>query len=81
MIWAGQIAFGCSWIAFRGQTAENTMHAHAALQLTLAHDDEAATPTRSRVMEPTSLRPPSVEKEAQPLIVMTTALAIIAFAK
>jgi AraC family transcriptional regulator of arabinose operon len=36
MKWAGNLEFGSSWVAFRGQTADNSTHAHAALQVTLS---------------------------------------------
>ena len=38
MNWSGKLEFGSAWVAFRGRSAENSMHAHAALQLTLASD-------------------------------------------
>ncbi|MES3022943.1 MAG: helix-turn-helix domain-containing protein [Pseudomonadota bacterium] len=38
MSWAGILEFGSSWVAFRGRAADNTTHAHAALQLTLSAD-------------------------------------------
>ena len=38
MAWAGQLEFGSAWVAFRGRSADNSMHAHAALQVTLAAD-------------------------------------------
>lgn len=31
--WQGEYCFGETWIAFRGMSAENNLHAHAALQL------------------------------------------------
>lgn len=33
MSWAGEIVFGPSWAIFRGQAADNTPHAHAAIQI------------------------------------------------
>lgn len=40
MTWVGQLEFGHSWIAFRGRPADNTTHAHPALQVTLATDGQ-----------------------------------------
>lgn len=36
MNWSGSIHLGASWAAFRGRTASNSVHAHAAMQLTFA---------------------------------------------
>ena len=33
--WQGEYCFGETWIAFRGMSAENNLHAHAALQALL----------------------------------------------
>ena len=33
MSWAGEIVFGPSWAVFRGHAADNTPHAHAAIQI------------------------------------------------
>lgn len=33
MSWTGELVFGDSWAIFRGQAADNTPHAHAAIQL------------------------------------------------
>lgn len=33
--WDGEHAFGEGWFAFRGQVADNAVHAHAAMQLTV----------------------------------------------
>jgi AraC-like DNA-binding protein len=35
MTWAGDFAFGESWAAYRGMAADNTLHAHAAIQVVL----------------------------------------------
>ncbi|PWF46038.1 helix-turn-helix domain-containing protein [Massilia glaciei] len=40
MSWTGKLEFGSSWVAFRGRAADNTTHAHAALQLTLSADGQ-----------------------------------------
>lgn len=34
--WEGEHAFGPGWFAFRGRVADNTLHSHAAIQLTTA---------------------------------------------
>ena len=36
MTWQGEYAFGPVWAAFRGETAENRPHAHAAIQVVTA---------------------------------------------
>ena len=36
MTWEGAFVFGDSWAAYRGTAADNTLHAHAAVQLVLA---------------------------------------------
>lgn len=36
MRWQGEFAFGEAWLAFRGASADNRRHAHAALQLVAA---------------------------------------------
>ncbi len=38
MRWSGEFAFGEVWVAFRGASAENRMHAHAALQVVVSSD-------------------------------------------
>jgi AraC-like DNA-binding protein len=38
MRWSGEFAFGEVWVAFRGASAENRMHAHAALQVVASSD-------------------------------------------
>lgn len=38
MQWAGDVVFGDAWAAYRGSAAENSLHAHAALQLALGRD-------------------------------------------
>ncbi len=38
MKWSGEFAFGEVWVAFRGASAENRMHAHAALQVVASAD-------------------------------------------
>lgn len=35
MTWQGEYAFGPVWAAFRGGTAENRLHAHAAIQVVI----------------------------------------------
>jgi AraC-like DNA-binding protein len=40
MTWSGEFVFGAAWAAFRGQAADNSLHSHAALQLTLAEGEE-----------------------------------------
>lgn len=35
--WDGAFAFGHSMVVFRGRTADNTLHAHASVQLSIAH--------------------------------------------
>jgi AraC-like DNA-binding protein len=39
MRWSGEFAFGEVWVAFRGASAENRMHAHAALQVVASSDE------------------------------------------
>lgn len=41
MNWGGQFVFGDCTAAYRGPAADNTPHAHAAIQVVLAHHDEA----------------------------------------
>jgi AraC-like DNA-binding protein len=36
MSWNGEVFFGSSWAAFRGQASSNSFHAHAAIQLTIS---------------------------------------------
>ncbi len=53
MRWSGEFAFGEVWVAFRGASAENRMHAHAALQVVASADgltlvDEDGTEHRGR---------------------------------
>lgn len=38
MRWSGEFAFGEVWVAFRGGSAENRMHAHAAVQVAASAD-------------------------------------------
>lgn len=38
--WAGELVFGESWAVFRGQAADNTPHAHAAIQLVFGEVDD-----------------------------------------
>lgn len=35
-MWSGTLRFGESWAVFRGEAADNTPHAHAAIQIALA---------------------------------------------
>lgn len=42
MDWSGDVAFGDAWAAYRGAAAENSVHAHAALQLALGKDCEVS---------------------------------------
>jgi hypothetical protein len=37
--WVGEFCFGESWAIFRGLSADNTLHEHAAIQLVFAEDD------------------------------------------
>lgn len=37
MNWAGQLLFGESWALYRGLSAHNTLHEHAAIQIVFAH--------------------------------------------
>lgn len=39
MDWAGEFVFGRAWAAFRGRAADNTSHAHATVQVAIAHDE------------------------------------------
>lgn len=41
MSWAGEFVFGESAAAYRGPSADNTFHAHAAIQLVLAETGQA----------------------------------------
>lgn len=45
MAWTGDFVFGRGWAAFRGRSADNSFHAHATVQLTLAGQDEVAIRT------------------------------------
>ncbi|MBJ7411251.1 MAG: helix-turn-helix transcriptional regulator [Phenylobacterium sp.] len=38
MSWDGGFVFGAAWAAYRGSSADNTLHAHAALQLAFGLD-------------------------------------------
>jgi AraC-like DNA-binding protein len=38
--WAGQFLFGRGWAVFRGQSADNSLHAHATVQLMLAGEGD-----------------------------------------
>ncbi|MBX9945990.1 MAG: AraC family transcriptional regulator [Reyranella sp.] len=40
--WSGDFVFGEAWAAYRGSTAENSLHSHAALQLALGGDREVS---------------------------------------
>ncbi|MBP7703692.1 MAG: helix-turn-helix transcriptional regulator [Caulobacter sp.] len=40
MSWDGGFVFGAAWAAYRGPSAENSLHAHVALQLAFGLDDE-----------------------------------------
>lgn len=40
MSWAGELVFGPSWAIFSGQAADNTPHAHAAIQIAFGDDSE-----------------------------------------
>jgi AraC-like DNA-binding protein len=42
MSWQGEFHFGDWWGAFRGGAGDNQPHAHATLQITLAHQDDVA---------------------------------------
>jgi AraC-like DNA-binding protein len=42
MNWAGTLATGSGWFSFRGDCADNSMHAHATLQVTFAHTETVA---------------------------------------
>ena len=42
MRWTGAFFFGDCWAAYRGPAADNTPHAHAALQVTLGVDRDVA---------------------------------------
>lgn len=42
MSWEGELVFGSSWAIFRGQAADNTPHAHAAIQIVLGDDGDVA---------------------------------------
>jgi AraC-like DNA-binding protein len=35
--WNGEFFFGDFWAAFRGETGDNSLHAHATLQIVIAH--------------------------------------------
>lgn len=41
MIWSGQFLFGESWACYRGISAHNTLHEHAAIQIVFAHSGDA----------------------------------------
>ena len=41
-MWSGEFVFGPAWAAFRGQAADNSLHAHAAVQLTVAESEDAS---------------------------------------
>lgn len=41
MSWRGEFYFGDFWAAFRGGTQDNSLHAHAAIQICLSTDDTA----------------------------------------
>ena len=45
MVWRGEFCFGETWAAYRGPTAENTLHAHAAFQIVVGHGKEPAVVT------------------------------------
>jgi AraC family transcriptional regulator of arabinose operon len=43
MHWQGEFAFGEAWLAFRGASADNRAHAHAAVQVVAAHEPLTVT--------------------------------------
>lgn len=40
MSWAGELVFGPSWAIFRGKAADNTPHAHAAIQIVFGDEGD-----------------------------------------
>lgn len=40
--WQGEYAFGDTWLAFHGTSAENQLHAHAAVQIIVGKDIQVA---------------------------------------
>lgn len=40
MNWTGELVFGPSWAIFRGQAADNTPHAHAAIQIVFGDEGD-----------------------------------------
>nr|WP_315457955.1 AraC family transcriptional regulator [uncultured Sphingorhabdus sp.] len=42
MSWEGELVFGPSWAIYRGQAADNTPHAHAAIQIVFGDNGDVA---------------------------------------
>lgn len=40
--WSGEFVFGAAWAAYRGPVDSNSLHAHVAIQIVVAHESEAS---------------------------------------